>query len=174
MPGEFPAEVGRDFVNRMSLFFQDNFGFSVAHTTYEGRGGASVIVDGERVRFDLIMNQKRKRFLQNQETEYKIHFFCECKWRSNPRDLKTQLKDFLKKAIKVLPELHTQCSDNFRFVFVCNKHFGVDQSDLESIEYLNNFLNEGYNTDELSDLMRRVRILVLADWFLGTTSKGRV
>lgn len=76
MPSEFPAEVGRNFVNKASYFFQDNFGFSVAHTAYEGRGGASIVVDGERVKFDLILNQKRTEILPNQERRrYKMHFF---------------------------------------------------------------------------------------------------
>lgn len=172
MPGEFSAQIGKDFVNRVSYFFQDNFGFSVAYTAYEGPAGASIVVNGDRIRFDLIMNQKRAD-PQNRNSAYKVHFFCECKFRSDPKGLKTELKKFLKKALNVSPELRTQCSDNFRFLFICNQHFNVSQSNLESIEYIKKLLKEECSEDELKSLARRARILVLEDWFLGTLYKGR-
>lgn len=174
MSSEFSAELGRNFVNKVSYFFQDNFGFHVASNAYEGRGGASIVVNGERVRFDLIMNQIRTRAHNQERREYNLHFFCECKFRSKPKGLKTELKKFLKKALKASPECRIQCSDNFRFMFVCNHHFAVNQSKLESVEYLKTLLNGNYTEVNLRDLARRVRILVLEDWFLDTISKGRI
>lgn len=174
MPSEFSAELGRNFVNKVSYFFQDNFGFNVGFNAYEGRGGASIVANGERVRFDLIMNQIRTRVHNQERREYNMHFFCECKFRSKPRGLKTELKKFLKKALKASPECQTLCSDNFRFMFVCNHHFGVNQSKLESVEYLKSLLNGNHTEVNLRNLAKRVRILVLEDWFLDAISKGRI
>jgi len=171
IPGEFSGEVGRDFVNKVSLFFDDNFGFSVVETAYEGSDAASISVGDETVKFDLIMKQKR-RFLQGQETsEYRVHFFCECKSRTNPRDLKGQLKVFIEKALKVTPVLQNRFSDNFRFVFICNKPFGIGQESLESIENLRDLLNDDHGADDLRNLSERIGILVLTDWFLETVLK---
>lgn len=175
MTAEFAGELGRNFVNKVSLFLDGKFGFSVYLTAYEGPDAASIVVDGERIRFDLIMKQTRRETLQNQQTnEYRTHFFCECKWRGNPVDLKTKLKDFLKKALKTAPELQSRYSDNFCFMFICNKTFGVAQSNLESVEYLQDFLNGDCNLNDLAYLSRKVGILVLTDWFLETTSKGGI
>lgn len=76
--------------------------------------------------------------------------------------------------MKASPECQTQCSNNFRFLFICNKHFDVNQSNLESVEYLKSLLRENYNEDDLRNLASRVRILILQDWLLDTLAKGRI
>jgi len=76
--------------------------------------------------------------------------------------------------LKASPECRTLCSENFRFMFVSNKPFSVNQSKLESIEYLKSLLGENYTEVELRDLASRARILVLEDWFLNTLSKGMI
>jgi hypothetical protein len=170
MPGEFPAERGRDFVNRVGLFFDDNFGFSIYETAYEGEDAASVFVAGEKIRFDFLMYQKK----MGSTSTPKIHFYCECKWRTNPRDLKTEFGDFLKKALKATPEIQRRHPDSFHFMFVCNKPFGIDPSNLQSVEYIQGLLDGDYSTDDLSHLSRRIGIVILPDWFLDITSGEKI
>lgn len=175
MPGEYSARIGRDFVNSVSSFFQDNFGFSVDRTAYEGPAGASIVVDGERIRFDMINSQTRTRTSPNQSTTpFKVRFFCECKYRSNPSGLKRELKKFLEKAMKASPELQIQFSDSYGFMFICNQRFGVKQSDLENVEYLRELLDNDYKDNDLKNLTTRTMIVVLEDWFLELLSKGRI
>jgi len=172
MPGEFPAESGREFVNRACLLLHGNFGFSVYQTCYEGEDAATVNTGAEVIRFDFIMTQLRRRTLGNQTMEkYRIHFFCECKRRSNPRDLKRKLKDYLLKVLKTMPVLQRRFSGNFYFLFICNKPFGISQENLESVNFLKEFLDMQDNPD-LNDLSRKIGILFLTDWFLETVATG--
>jgi len=175
MPGEYPAKVAKDFVEKTCSFLHGKFGFYVYQNCYEGKNAATVLVDGERVRFDIILFQTRRDgssssgILQN-----KINYFCECKWRKNPKNLKYELKKFLKKALKTVPEIQGQCSDNFGFIFICNTPFEVSQENLQDIEFLREFLNSSYSTAQLTHLSNRVGILILTDWFIEITFKGGI
>jgi len=169
MSGEYPGEIGRDYVEAVCSFFEGNFGFSVNETPYEGIDAASVLVSEEMIRFDIIMKQERGEAVFN-----RVHFFYECKSRNSPEDLRSRLKDFLKKALKVMPALTRRFADNFSFLFISNIPFDVHQSDLQSIVFLRDFLDGSYDDDDLAKLARRAGILTLTDWFLETTSRGSV
>ena len=173
LPGEHSGEVAREYVNKVCSLLEGNFGFHVYQTCYEAPDAASVVVGGERIRFDIIVDQARMNSSGDTETS-KLHFLCECKWRTNTDDLKTQLKDFMKKALKTTPELQRQFSDRFGFLFFCNKPFGIDQSNLQDVSYIKEFLNKDSDSNDLVQLSRRIAIVFLSDWFLETTSRGRV
>src|SRR5208337_1082718 len=145
---------------------QDHFGCNVDRNAYEGMGGASIVVNSERIHFDLIVSQNRTSLLAGNSDGGKVHFFCECKYRTNQNDLTEELKNFLKKALKVFPELQIEFTDNFRFLFITNCSFPVSQSDLNSVSFLGGLLGSGYEPDELNRLSPRVRILILSDNFL--------
>ena len=173
MPGEFPGELGRDFLHKVCFFLDGKFGFDVYRTCYEGKGSTTVVANNEVIRFDFLMYQLRKRTLGDQQTErYRVHFFCECKWRNDPRDLRGKLKEFLLNALKTTPVLQRQFSENFHFLFICNKPFGISQEDLRSIDFLKDFLDDNANLGSLQGLSNKVGILILPDWFLETTSLG--
>jgi hypothetical protein len=175
MPGEYPAKVAKDFVEKVCSFLDGKFGFHIYQNCYEGKNAATVLVDGERVRFDIILFQTRRDTSSSTGIlQQKINYFCECKWRKNSNYLKSELKKFLKKALRTTPEIQEQCSDNFGFIFICNTPFEVSQANLQDIEYLQGFLDSNYSTTQLTHLSRRVGILTLTDWFIELTLKGGI
>jgi hypothetical protein len=125
MSGEYTTKIGKDFVDKVCFFLEGNFGFHVYQNCYEGKNAASILVDGERIRFDLIVFQTRRELSpgQNMRT-YRVNFFCECKCHKNPKNLKLEFKKFLEKALKSFSEIQGQYSDNFGFMFICNRPFG--------------------------------------------------
>jgi hypothetical protein len=175
MPGEYPAKVAKDFVEKTCFFLDGNFGFQVYQNCYEGKNAATVLVDGERIRFDIVAYQRRRAHsIGIGSAINRTYFFCECKWRKNPKYLKSELKKFLKKGIKTTPEIKEQYSDNFGFIFICNQPFEVNQANLQDMDYLRKFLDSDYTANQLNDLSNRIGILLLHDWFLETATKGGV
>jgi len=173
MPGEHPGELGREFLNKVCFFLHGGFGFNVYQTSYEGEDAASVIAENEVVKFDIMMYQRRKRTLGNQRMEeYRVHFICECKWRSDPRDLKGKLREFLSKALKTVQSLQRRFSNNYYFMFICNKSFGVSQENLQDVGFIRKFLDEEIDSRNLQILSDKVGILILPDWFLDAAAMG--
>jgi hypothetical protein len=171
MPGEYPGEVGRHYVLRVCNFLHQNYGFNVWTNSYDAPNSVSVLVGDEHVRFDIILNQTFVENPQIRETKRKF-FFCECKWRTGEANIKTDLQDFLKKALKTMPKLEKDYAENFGFIFFCNRVFGVDQQDLTRIESLKELLNDDAQINDLASLSRKISLVILSDWLLDTTSKG--
>ncbi len=172
-PGEHPAKIAKDFVEKACFFLDGKFGFHVFQNCYEGKNAATVLVDGERVRFDIIADQTRgAAFHRSSILPQKVNYFCECKWRKRSKDLKPELKKFLKKALRTMPEIQELMEDNFGFIFICNTSFEVGQEDLQDVEYLCRFLDSGYPTAQLAHLSNRVGILILSDWFIDLALQG--
>jgi hypothetical protein len=168
---EYSSEVGRNFVEKVCSLLDGKYGFHVFQTSYQAADAVSVPVGEEIIRFDILLYQKRIESTQNPR-EKKVYFYCECKWRANPNDLKGELKDFLIKALKASPALQRTYADNFAFMFVCNKPFDVDQGNLQDVTYLTQFLGDEFQISDLTYLSSKVGILFLTDWFLETTAQG--
>jgi hypothetical protein len=149
-------------------FFQDNFDFTVVETAYEGADSASVLVGNERVKFDLIMTQNRRLVQEQEIAEFRIHFYCECKSYKTNATLKNKLKKFIENSLKVTPTLEGRFAGNIRFIFICNRPFGVDQENLNSIENIRSYLDDNYGLDDLQKLSQRIGIVILSQWFLDT------
>jgi hypothetical protein len=172
MSGEYPAKIAKDFVDKVCLFLDNKFGFTVIGNCYEGRNAASVAVDGRRVRFDLLVLQKQRETSPTHGTTiHKLYLFCECKWRTNPKYLKSELKKFLDKALATSQEIQNTYANN-GFVFICNHPFAVSQKDIQDIQYLRSFLNQDHSLAELTSLSSRTQIIVLSDRFLELIHKG--
>jgi len=174
MPGESPQERGRDFVNKVCLFFDRKYGFNVVENSYEGEDTASLEINDETLRFDIFMNQKRIRELGGiTREEYQIRFICECKSKRGSNGLRGDFKDFLNKAIRAVSYLDTRYRGNFYFLFISNKFFTIKENDVNNISYLTPFLNEEVETNILQTLSNRIGVLALPEWFLELVMEGR-
>lgn len=169
--GEYPGEVGRRYVLRVCNFLHQNYGFNVWTNSYDAPNSVSVLVGDEHVRFDIIMNQTLIENLQTRETKKKF-FFCECKWRTEEVNMKGDLQDFLRKALKTMPRLEKDYAENFGYIFFCNRIFGIDQQDLARIGSLKELLNNEVQINDLASLSTKISLIILSDWLLDTTSKG--
>ncbi|MCJ7423935.1 hypothetical protein MUP01_06660 [Candidatus Bathyarchaeota archaeon] len=172
--GEYAGTLGEDFVYNTCCYFDRKFGFDVIYNCYEARNSTSVLVDGKRIRFDVLAVQQRKNTTGHRATPVKFGFYCECKWRKRSDTLKSNLKTFLRKAIKTTPAIRETYADNFRFLFICNRQFKVNIENLKDLDYLKGFLGDGYSTAELNDLSGRTGIVILDDWFVDEALKGGV
>ena len=172
--GEYPAKKAKDFVEKACSFLDGNFGCDVIQNCYEGKHAATVLLGGQRIRFDVIALKRRRESSSHGNNVRKIFFFCECKWRETPRNLKYELRKFLEKAMKTMPEIRGQYSENFRFMFICNAPFGVSQTDMQSIDYMRDFLTSQHTTAELNDLSSKIGILILTDWFFEDVVEGGI
>jgi hypothetical protein len=166
-------EIGREYVDKVCKLLKGTFGFHIFQVSYQAPDAVSVPVGTERIRFDILLFQERTDLTRN-PNEMKVYFYCECKKRTNPTDLETQLKEFLVKALKAAPQIQRDFSEDFGFIFITNKPFGIIQENLEDVNYIHKFLGETYNVNDIARLCNRVGILFLSDWFLDTAAKGRL
>jgi hypothetical protein len=171
--GEGIQEIGREFVERACAFVEGTFGFHVFQISYQALDAVSVPLPTERVRFDILLFQTRINEGHNPPREEKKYFYCECKKRQNLTELRSGLKEFLVKAVKASPQLRRDFADNFGFIFFCNKPFGVDQENLQNVEYIRQFLDNAYEVNVITQLCDKIGIIFLTDWILETTARGR-
>ena len=177
MSGEYASQVGGDFVSRVCALLDNRYGFHVFQVSGMAPDAASVPEEtgNNRIRFDILLDQTRIDNSHNPPIEKKMYFYCECKWRTSTNDLKAQLKEFLIKALKASPALQRQHSNDFGFIFISNKPFGVDQTDLETVSYISQLLDDRpINVEATVRLCSKIGILFVSDWFLQTTARGRI
>lgn len=172
--GEYAGAIGENFVYNVCCYFDRKFGFDLIYNCYEARNSTSVLVDGERIRFDVVAVQQRKNTARHMASPVKFGFYCECKSRKRSGTLNSNLKTFLKKAIKATPAIRDTYADNFRFLFICNRQFNVRSESLKDLDYLRSLLGDGYSNAKLSDLSHRTGIVILDDWFVDEALKGGV
>jgi len=172
MVAERSQEIGREFVDKVCKLLKGTHGFQIFQISYQAPDAVSVPVGEERIKFDILLYQERIDPTRNPK-EMKVYFYCECKKRANSGDLENQLKEFLIKALKALPQIRRDFSDDFGFIFVTNRPFGIVQENLEDVNYVHKFLGESYNVNDIAHLCQKVGVLFLTDWFLDTTAKGR-
>ena len=174
MPGESSHERGRGFVNKVCLFFDRKYGFNIVENSYEGEDTASLEINNETLRFDIFMNQKRIRELGGvTREEYQIRFICECKSKRRSSGLRGDFRDFLNRALKAVSYLNTRYRGKFYFLFITNKFFTIKENELNNISYLNEFIIEDVETNNLQTLSSRIGVLALPEWFLDLSMEGR-
>jgi hypothetical protein len=174
--GEYGAVVGGDYALKVGDLLDERYGFHVFQISGQAPDAATVPFgpgNDDKVRFDIVLDQRIIDPTHIPQRYKKIYYYCECKWRTNNRDLKNQLKDFLKKALKAMPHLERQHVNDYGFIFISNKPFGIDQVELQKIEIITELLNDpGLQAGEIARLCSKVSILFFSDWFLETTAKG--
>jgi len=172
MVAERSQEIGREFVDKVCKLLRGTFGFQIFQISYQAPDAVSIPVGEERIRFDILLYQERIDLTRN-PNEIKFYFYCECKKRTDSSDLDNEFKEFLIKALKASPQIQRDFSDDFGFIFITNKPFGIVQENLEDVNYVHKLLSESYNVNDIARLCQKVGILFLTDWFLDTTAKGR-
>jgi hypothetical protein len=166
-------EIGREFVKKTIEFIDGSFGFDVFMDSYTARDAISFpIANGEKVSFDIAMCQDILDLTRDPPVPKKKYFICECKKRQNATELEPQLKAFLIDILKVTPHL-TGVYKNCDFIFFHNKTFSVTQADIHDVEYVMEFLDNGYGANEITALCNRIGMICLDDWFLELTGSGR-
>ena len=174
MPRERSQEIGREFVSKVCSLLDRRFGIRVFQVSYQADDAVSIPVRNERIAFDILLFQTRVDPTSDSQ-EKRVYFYCECKKREHARALKRLLKEFLHKSLRATTELKKQYSDDFGFIFICNKPFGIDQTDLEDVAKVTQLLNDStISQNDIADLCGRIGILFFSYWFLNTTAMGRL
>jgi len=172
MPGEHVQEIGRTFVNKVYRFLEGKFGFKIRDLAYWAEEAATIKINGELVRFDIFMIQEIKLEPGVDDTAI-INYICECKYRSDSATLQNEFKTFLKNVIKTYEDSQRKYAENFRYLFITNRAFGIWDEEFQSVEFLQNFLDdEEYSINVLSYISQKIGLLVLSEWFLDTTYRG--
>lgn len=171
MPGEYPGEIGRTYLNEVSSFLDGNFGFKLIETVYDGPGTACFVINGETIRFDAFFIQTILMDDNPSTNTNRLQYVCECKLRTDGSALLREFKTFLIKAKKVIPILKGRYTINFRFLFITNTHFGIDENRLDQLSFWKELCPE-MEAEDFSDFMSYIKIIILPSWFLKMLYRG--
>ena len=105
-----------------------------------------------------------------------IHYFCECKFRSNiksKRELKSEFKAFVERALETLQYATGKYGENhFRFLFIATIPFDVWEENVHNVEYLRQFLGDSNRkVTDLVTLSRHLEIFILPRWLIAPLTR---
>lgn len=163
LSGEFGGEKGKRLVFAVCALFERGLGFRVYETCYDGPETATVVTKNDKVRFDILMKQKT--------TEGGVHYFCECKFRSNIKaksELRSEFENFVKNALKVINYAKRKYGENhFCFLFVTTIPFEIWEENISDVNYLKKLVgNPAIDINDLIILSNHIKLTIVPGWLI--------
>lgn len=160
--GEYASEKGRQMVYALRSLFDGLEGFKVYETGYDGPKTAMITTkEGKEIRFDMLMKQ---------EISGGIHYLCESKFRadsSQKSGVKSEFKDFLRKACETLPYVLGKYGENhFCFLFISSIPFDIWEEDVREHDKLIGMIDDEECKTNIHILARHIRLMILPNWMI--------